>query len=308
MLVYKNGTVIHTETRPPEEDEVVFLRLLSPTKEEIEKIIGEMYHCHPLVVEDCIYINRQRPKVDTYKDHAFILFSGMKANWLLHPFGVIIGKNFVITVITQESSTLEGTREEFIQMPDKMQNPGLILYHVLDRCVDEYLELVDGIEEKLERMENTLYHNPFMKKMAYRIFDMKRKLHKVRRLFVEERNVLGTLMHSQFPYTKDEINVYLMDVFDHLNRVVDSVDSFRESLTSLLELQVSLKGDRMNEIMKTLTIVSTFFLPLTFIVGLYGMNLQVPEFHWKYGYAYVWGLMITVSLAMGAYIKWKRWW
>ncbi|WCK54140.1 magnesium/cobalt transporter CorA [Aneurinibacillus sp. Ricciae_BoGa-3] len=306
MLVYKDGAVASVDTRKPDEGEVGFLQLLNPTDEEIQRVVGEMYGCHPLVVEDCVYVNRQRPKLDMYNDHALVVFFSMKENWAARPFAMVIGKNFVITICKKEISTLDRVRKEFVETPEKMRQPGLIVYHLLDRCVDEYMTVVDGVEERLEQMENKLFANPF-EKVGQRIFNMKRTLHKLRRLFVEERDVIGMLMHSQFPYIKDETNVYLIDVADHLNRVVDSIDTFRESLSGLIELQVSLKGDRMNEIMKTLTVVSTFFLPLTFIVGLYGMNLKVPEFQWKYGYAYVWGLMITVVLGMAIYFKRKKW-
>lgn len=99
-----------------------------------------------------------------------------------------------------------------------------------------------------------------------------------------------------------------MDIFDHISRVIDSIDMFRDSLTGLLDMQISMKGDRMNEIMKTLTIWSTLFLPLSFVVGLYGMNLKgIPEYNWNFGYAYVWGIMIVLIILMVVYFKKKKW-
>lgn len=307
MLIYKNGTVSVEDTRTPNEDEIAFLRLLKPDKSEIEKIVGELYQCHPLVVEDCVKLG-QRSKIDIYKDHALLTFYSIKEDWEVVELAIVIGKNFVITIYQEEIPFITELRQELLRIPDKMRNPGMIIYHLLDHCVDQYLDLADWVEEKVTDMENEVYENPFAK-LAHEIFQMKRKLHSLRKLFSEERNVLGTLMHSEFPYTKEEINVYLMDVFDHLSRAIDSIDTFRESMTGLLELQMSLKGDRMNEIMKTLTIVSTFFLPLSFIVGLYGMNVKgVPEYEWSFGYAYVWGLMIVVIIAMFVFFKRKKWW
>lgn len=306
MLIYKNGTVSTTETRMPFEGEIAFLRLLKPSHLEIHQVIGELYHCHPLVTEDCVKLG-QRPKVDIYRDHAFLIFYGLAEEWKIVEIAIIIGRNFVITICQEELPFLAELRQEFLQMPDKMRNPGTIIYHLLDNCVDQYLDLADSVEEKVTDIENEIYENPFAK-LAHNIFQMKRKLHMLRRHFAEERNVLGTLMHSDFPYTKEEIHVYLMDVHDHLSRVVDSIDTFRDSMTGLLELQTSLKADRMNAIMKTLTIVSTFFLPLTFIVGLYGMNVKIPEYAWRFGYAYVWGLLIAVTLAMYVFFKRKNWW
>lgn len=307
MLIYKNGAVRVVETRTPEADEIAFLRLLKPDEAEIKSVIGEQYQCHPLIVEESIKLGH-RSKIDIYKDHALLTFYTIKENWHVVELSIIIGKNFVIVIYQEELSFITKLREEFLRDPDKMKNSGSIVYHLLDECVARYLDLVDSVEEIVTDMENEIYENPFAK-LAHRIFEMKRKLHSLRRLFSEERNVMGTLMHSDFPYTKEETNFYLMDVFDQLSRVVDSIDTFRESLTGLLELQTSLKGDRMNAIMKTLTIVSTFFLPLTFIVGLYGMNVKgVPEFEWDFGYAYVWGVLILVSIGMYLLIKKKKWW
>jgi magnesium transporter len=125
---------------------------------------------------------------------------------------------------------------------------------------------------------------------------------------VDERTVLGSISHQHFPYTTPEADVYFVDVLDHISRVVDSIDMFRDSLTSLLDMQISMKSDRMNEIMKILTIWSTIFLPLSFVVGLYGMNLKgIPEYSWNFGYAYVWGVMIILILIMVVYFKKKKW-
>jgi magnesium transporter len=306
MLVYKDGQCTIEETRAPQDGEVIWLRLLRPSADEIEYVLGELYHCHPLVIEDCIKL-RQRPKVDVYPEHAMITFFSVDPSFGQRELALVMGKQFVISIYQEEIPFIEALREDMLKYPARMENPGRILYHILDRCVDEYLEAVDKIETTIEELEQVLYQNP-RDNLAPRIFQMKRELHTLRRTFVEERVVLGNIMHVDFQYTRPEINVYFMDVYDHLNRVIDAVDSFRESLTGLLELQMSLKSDRMNEIMKVLTLVSTFFLPLTFIVGLYGMNFQIPELSWKYGYLYVWTLMITVSVLMGWYFKKKNWW
>jgi magnesium transporter len=307
VLIYKNGTVTVSETRKPAEDEFAFLRLLKPNHAEIHHILSDMYQCHPLVIEDCVKLG-QRPKVDIYHEHALLIFYGLVEDWEVVEIAIVIGKNFVITICQEELPFLAELRQEFLRIPDKMHNPGSIIYHLLDNCVDQYLDLADAVEDKVTDIENEVFEDPFAQ-LAHNVFRMKRKLHSLRRHIAEERNVLGTLMHSDFPYTKEEINVYLMDIYDHLSRVVDSIDTFRESMTGILELQMSLKGDRMNAIMKTLTIVSTFFLPLSFIVGLYGMNVKgVPEYSWRFGYAFVWGLLILVSATMYLVFKRKKWW
>jgi magnesium transporter len=307
MLVYKDGTCTKEETRAPREGEVVWLRLYKPDAEELQHILGNLYHCHALVIEDCIKL-KQRPKLDEYPEHAMITFYSVDTNLNHREIALVIGKQFVISIYHEEIPFLESLREEMMKFPAKMENSGRILYHILDSCVDQYLEVVDKIETRIEGLEQTLYHNP-QTNLGQRIFRLKRKLHSLRRTFVEERSVLGSIMHADFSYTREEANVYFMDIYDHLSRVVDSVDSYRESLTGLLELQMSLKSDRMNEIIKVLTLVSTFFMPLSFIVGLYGMNFKyIPELNWRYGYAYCWALMIFVTAFMWWYFKKKKWW
>lgn len=308
MLIYKDGEVHHEQhIRLPKDDEVGFIRFFRPDTEEIKHFLGEVFACHPLVVEDCVFLERQRPKVDTYKNHALVMFSSLQEDLSFCKMGIIIGKNYIIVMHHEVIPALDELKEQFMKVPERMEHPGLVLYHVLDRCVDQYMAVMDTLEDKVESLETSLFQNP-MGKLSQEIFHLKRRIHGIRRIFVEEQDVLGTLMHTQFPYTREETNLYLKDVYDHINRVVDSVDSFREALTSILELQVSLKGDRMNEIMKTLTLVSTFFLPLTFIVGLYGTNLRLPEYRWDFGYPYLWLILIGTTLFMYFYFKRKNWW
>lgn len=306
MLLYRDGQVtLEKEIRVPGAGEIAFITLINPSDEQVQQVVGEMFGCHPLVVEDCTHL-RQRPKVDIYPDHAFLPFFVLNEEWELDEIAIVIGKNYVIATKEFACPLLHDLQRDLQRSPRKMENSGHLLYEILDRCVNQYLDLVDVVEEQVTDMEDAIYQNPFVK-LGAKIFNMKRNLHKLRRVFSEERNVIGTLMHSEFPYTREEMNVFLMDVYDHTSRVIDAIDTFRESMTGLLELQMSMKGDRMNEIMKTLTIVSTFFLPLSFIVGLYGMNVKVPEYGWDYGYAWVWGLCIAVVIGMYMWIKRKKW-
>jgi magnesium transporter len=179
-------------------------------------------------------------------------------------------------------------------------------------CVHHYVEFIDSIEEIVDNMESEIYEHKggtvnSPDSVASEIFSLKRRLHRIRRVFGDERNVVEGLMHGGFPYTKTENNPFLMDLYEHINRTVDNIDGFRDALSGLLDLQMSIKGDRMNEIMKTLAIVSTFFMPISFIVGLYGTNVKVPEYGWKFGYLWVWCLILSSSIGLWIYYKKKRW-
>lgn len=308
MLVFNKQTnqVTQEKVRVPGTDEVVWIRLLSPASAEIRHVLEELFHCHPLLVEDCVKMN-QRPKLDRYKENFFISFFAINHQHKLHEMAIIIGQNYVITIFNEEIPFLETLYHEFQQIEGRMEHPGDILYHILDHCVDEYVETVNRLEDQTDRLERMIHRNPHIR-IAHDIYKHKRLMHRLRRIFVEERDVLGSISHQSFPYTRQETDVYFIDIHDHISRVVDSLDIFRESLSGLLELQMNMKSDRMNEIMKTLTIISSFFLPLTFIVGIYGMNFQwMPELDWKYGYITIWVIMSVVTLGLWFYYRKKKW-
>ncbi|WP_223836893.1 magnesium/cobalt transporter CorA [Paenibacillus oceani] len=308
MLVYhkSNQSVLEEPVRLPAPDEVAWIRLRAPEPEQLQHLLQDVFHCHPLLVEDCIKMN-QRPKMDRYKDHIFISFYSLNQNLSSSEIAIVIGTNFIVTVYKQDIPFLDDLYSEFQQVEGKMEYTGRILYHILDRCVDEYMEHVYQLDDRIDRLEQSIYHNPYVR-VAQDIFRMKRTLHMLRRIFVEERTLLGAIGHQNFPYIRQESDVYFVDIYDHLSRVVDSLDIYRESLNGLLELQMNMKSDRMNEIMKTLTIASTFFMPLTFIVGIYGMNFdRMPELDWNYGYLAVWVVMAAVAVGMWIYYKKKKW-
>ncbi|MCZ8512576.1 magnesium/cobalt transporter CorA [Paenibacillus filicis] len=296
-----------TELRAPLPDETVWIHLENSEAGEVEYVLKDLYHCHPLVVEDCIKLN-QRPKLDRYTDHIFLTFFPIIDKKLtVAELGIIIGANHVITVCKKPIPLIGKLKDHFLQIEGSMKNPGAVLHQLLDRCVDDYTEIINQVEDRVDRMERHIYKNPYLN-IAREIFQLKRTFHQLRRIIVEEKTIIGSIRHQTFPYVRKEADVYIIDIYDHISRVVDSLDVFRESLTGLLELQMSMKSDRMNQIMKTLTILSSIFLPLTFIVGLYGMNFkEIPKLSWDFGYGYVWALMIAVIVGMWIIFKWKRW-
>jgi magnesium transporter len=309
MLVYNlsNQTVSVEQDRIPAENEVVWIRLFQPAPEEVKHIVGELFQGHPLLVEDCINLN-QRPKMDRYKNQTHLVFFAIEPKKKLPlEMDIVIGQNYVITIHKDEIPFLEEVYTEFQEIEGRMQNPGEILYHILDRCVDEYVIMVNHVEDQLDWMERGISRNPNMR-IAKDIFSLKRVLHQLRRIMSDEKTIMGAVSHQNMPYTVQEKDVYFIDIYDHISRVIDSIDIFRDSLSGLLELQMAIKSDRMNEIMKTLTIISSIFLPLTFIVGLYGMNFHnMPELNWKYGYLGVIVLMVVIASGLIIYYRRRKW-
>ncbi len=306
LLVFQGEKLFETSVRSPRDGEVAFVWLNRADEKTIQYVLGDLYHCHPLVVEDCLHMG-QRPKLDVYPDHAYIPFFWVTMDWDLDEMAVVFGAQFIVVLTDSDVPYLAGFEEELKRDAQRMQSTEHILYALLDHCTDNYLLVVDTIEDQITDMETKIYDDPFTQ-IGGDVLSLKRKLHNLRRIFTEERNVVGGLMHAQFPFTTEDTVAYFADVFDHLNRVVDTVDAFRDSLTGLLGLQTSLKADRMNKVMKTLTVVATFFLPASFIVGLYGINVKgVPEYTWKYGYEWVWTLLIVSTVALWWFFKKKKW-
>ncbi len=310
MLVYDSRTgktAQEQEIRVPLEHEVVWVRLKQSEPEKVTQVLEGLYGCHPLLVEDAIKLN-QRPKLDRYKQNMFLtLFAVERSTLKLQETGIVVGKNYVVTISQSHIPFLDELETELVQKEGMMDHSSEVLYRIVDRCVDEYSEAVNHYEDQVEQLERQVYRNPFVQ-VTHDIFRHKRRLHQLRKVFVDEKTIIAALTHQELPYISQDRDVYFFDVYDHISRVVDSIDLFRESLSGLLELQMAMKSDRMNEIMKTLTVISCFFLPLTFIVGLYGMNFRlIPELGWSFGYLYVWVLMVAVSVGLYWYFKRRKW-
>lgn len=308
MLIYdKNTKEVHEEPhRKSLPHEVGWIHLLAPEEAELQTVLGDYYQCHPLLIEDCTVMN-QRPKLDRYQNHILITFYSMSKNLKFSEFAIVMGSGFVVTVSREEQPFIKELVEELLQIEGRMQHEGDVLYELLDRCVDGYVDSVNHLEDVLDRLEHNLLRDPNIK-IAQDIYQHKRSIHRVRRVLADENSVLAAISHESFTYTRAETDVYFVDIHDHISRVIDSIDTTRDSLNGLLELQVNLKSDRMNEIMKTLTIISSIFLPLTFLVGVYGMNFQwMPELTWKPAYPIVMVFMLGIAVSLWFYYKRKKW-
>lgn len=312
VLLYREEQVIDVPPRLPAVGEVAWIRLRQPSDDQVQRILGDLFGCHPLVIEDVLHFG-QRPKLDHYahQQHppqVFITFYALADSLEAREFCLVLGQGFLITVDRAPVPELDEVERRVRENPASMASIGRLLHQIFDLCVDHYLSHIDRLEERFDALERHVFDHPDAK-VAGTIFRIKRQLGRVRRIVADGRNVIGACAHEAFPYTDEREAVYFLDVYDHATRAVDTLDAIRDNLSGLLDLQTAQRSNRMNEVMKTLTVFSTLFLPLNFIVGLYGMNFEhMPELHWKYGYLYAWGLMISVGGAMMVYFKRRRWW
>ncbi|GGI95679.1 magnesium transport protein CorA [Alicyclobacillus cellulosilyticus] len=313
MLVRTERAVQEVELRPPQPGEVVWLHLVHPGAEELTHTLSHMFRCHPLAIEDALHFG-QRPKVDHYAatdtnaEHAFISFYALRSGPVSQEFCAFIGDGFIVTVVRDEIPAIAGVYHDARNNPEVMDSPGRVLYHILDACVDQYFAVVEELENVVDNLQMTVIHHPGAQ-VTPDIFRLKRQLQRIRYLVADAIHVIELVSHEAFPYTAPQQVVYFADVRDHALRMVNEFDALRDHLNGLLDLQMAQRTHRMNDVMKTLTVLSTIFLPWNFIVGLYGMNFQnIPELHWRYGYAYVWGLMLATGAAFVYVFKRKGWW
>jgi magnesium transporter len=185
--------------------------------------------------------------------------------------------------------------------------PDYLLYRLLDSVVDDYFAVLEAIGDRFEALEEKVVERPDPK-VLQEIHALKRQMILLRRSVWPLREAIGGLERSESPLVDQSVRVFLRDVYDHTVQVIEIIESFRDTLGGMLDIYLSSVSNRMDEVMKVLTVIATIFIPLTFIVGIYGMNFEhMPELSWRWGYGAIWGVMIATFVGMVAYFRRKRW-
>lgn len=280
--------------------------------------MGEIFKIHPLALEDVVN-TPQRPKTDAYPDQQLVItrmaWIHDKGELVTEQLGILFGQGYVLTV--QEESdrdVLENVREMLRKDRGSMRKLGAdhLAYAIVDAVVDGFYPVLEAFGERLEDLELDAPKAP--RGMSKKIHAVKRELLRVRRAAWPQRDLVNGLLRDGSPHVKPETRVYLRDTYDHIVQVMDMVETFREIASGLMDLYLSGVSSRMNEIMKVLTVISTIFLPMTFIAGVYGMNFDpasspynMPELKWRYGYPFSLGLMLlSVTGLLWFYMR-KGW-
>jgi magnesium transporter len=275
--------------------------------------LGARFDIHPLVLED-IMTTTQRPKVEDLGNAIFVVLrmiecdkdgTGMAADQL----SLILGPNFVISFQETPGDCLGAVRERIRGSKGRIRTlgPDYLAYALIDAVVDNYFFVLEQLGERIDGLEEQLVSEP-RRELLHEIHGLKREMISLRKSVWPLREVVSGLERMETKLIKKTTGVFLRDVYDHAIQVIDTVESFREILTSMLETYLSSVSNRMNEVMKVLTIISTIFIPITFLVGIYGMNFpNMPEMRWPWGYALVWGLIVAIVGAMVGFFRRKRW-
>lgn len=289
----------------------MWIDVFNPDVEEM-KILKEVFNFHDLAVEDCVH-RLQRPKVDNYKDYYFIVLNAFKGRdvkkgFLYSEIYIFIGEGYLVTIHWNELEVIKDASER-VKNGVEVFKRGMdfILYILLDEIVDDYFPITDKIGDRIDNLEEIILRSP-NKQIQGEILILKRNILKLRRVLSPQREVVNILLRHDFGIIAEENKLYYMDVYDHLLRIFDLIDTYQDLLASTLDLYMSQISNRMNEVMKVLTIITTIMMPLTVITGIYGMNFDyMPFLREKAGYYTTLGIMGGIMLVEFIYFKVKKW-
>jgi magnesium transporter len=278
----------------------------------IEKI-GKVFDLHPLILEDITNTN-QRPKLEEYSNCLYVVIQMFSHHEGEEAIGVeqvslVLGPSFVLSFQERKGDVFDAVRDRIRNGKGRVRTMGAdyLLYSLMDAIVDGYFQTCEELGEEVEDLEDELLSSPGPRSAAD-IHQLKREVIFLRKSIWPLREVVSGLMRGESELVRPETIVFLRDVYDHTIQAVDSIESARDIIAGLLDIYLSTISNRMNEVMKVLTVIATIFIPITFIAGVYGMNfVDMPELHWRYGYPAALGVMAAVVVAMLIYFRRRRW-
>ncbi len=280
---------------------------------QIEKI-GKYCGLHPLVIEDIVNTN-QRPKVEEYQHYLFVVIKMLRLdeenNLIVEHVSFIIGEGYVISFQESEGDVFDAIRNRLRANKGILRSmkADYLLYALMDAIVDHYFHLIDEIGNKIEGFENRLFEDEQDDGFILELQALKREILRIRRAVSPLREVLARMQKGEHPAISEKVLIYLGDLKDHILQVSEGIEIYREMTWGLMEMYMTTISNKMNKVMKVLTIIATIFIPLTFLVGIYGMNFEnMPELQYRYGYFFLLGSMFLVFLAFVYYFKRKNWW
>ena len=311
-LTEKNNFA-YFEDKPGQDKTSFWLDITGEDFESELNRAGEILDLHPLTIEDALTAEN-RPIVDTYQNYLFIIARIPPGDWetgeiWTYQLSLIIGPNYFLTLHRRDLSLIEKLKAKMRKDPERYFERGVdfLGYRVLDELVENYFPLLDRLEEEIDRIEDEVLVEPD-EKLLMEISDLRSDLIEIQRMTGPQREMAAKLARAETPLIADNRKIYFRDIQDDLARIYDLLTNYRDLIGGARDIYMTVISNRMNEIMKTLTIVATIFIPLTFIAGIYGMNFEVmPELGWDWGYYGSLGVMGVMALGMVYYFKKKGW-
>lgn len=289
---------------------IVWVDVADPTGQDFQDL-AEEFGFHPLSIEDCRN-EHQRPKVEEYQGYYFIVL--YEAELLLgkhlelRELNIFLGKNYLVTVHSQPLRAIGSAERLWREWTDLAERgTGLLAYLLIDGIVDDYMPLLDTLSDRMDELEDQVFGD-FQPESIEEIFRIKKELLFLRRSVTPLRDVFNTLLRREQPIFSRETHVYFQDVFDHLIRVADTIDTLRDMVGTVMDAYLSISGNRMNIVMKRLTSISTILMSVTLIAGIYGMNFDyMPELKWRFGYTGALTSMVVTAVAIYLYFRKIKW-
>jgi magnesium transporter len=320
IVRYTSDTITETEVASPDECKpssveggVTWVTVTGLADVGAIERIGTAFQLHPLIVEDMVN-TAQRPKIEEYGDYLYVVlkvFSGGNGKTLqTDQVSLVIGKNYLISVEEHETALFRPLRERIRNGKGRIRSLGkdFLAYSLIDAITDSYFAVIEGVGELIEGVEDRLVVSP-KPDVVQAIHRLRRQVLLCRHVLWPTREVVSTLERSApVGLVADATTTYFRDVYDHLIQLLDTVEIYRDTISGLLDIYLSSMSNRLNQIMKVLTLIATIFMPLTFLAGVYGMNFRyMPELEWRFGYLSVLLFMTAVVIVMLIFFKKRKW-
>ncbi len=285
--------------------------LSAPTPEEM-RLLSDVFRFHPLSIEDA-QSALQYPKLETYQSYVYLVLHGIRLkpdqhHFATHDVDFFIGRNFLVTIHDGSSRSIAEMRSICDRNTRVLgEGPIGLLHRIVDSMVDNYRPIVEELEDRIERLEEQAFTG--QERLVRQIIKVKRELATMRRVIVPQRDAIGRLARRELPIVSDELAYRFRDVYDHLVRFTEESLLFQDRVTGILEVNLTTVSNRLNQVMKVLTVMSTIFLPLTVLTGMWGMNIDLPRFPGGEPAQFWWilGIMAAVSVTMLALFRRLRW-
>ena len=316
VFVHQNGKTqfvdrVEPEWLDPASGAMLWVDLMAPGDAE-RRLLSDVFGFHPLSVEDAVSA-LQFPKIETYPGYLYVVLHGIDAKpqdtqFATRDVDFFLGRNYLVTVHDGDSRSIDAIREMCNHHEHILkEGPVALMHRIVDRMIDNYRPVFEEIEARIGRLEEQAFAGP--ERLSGRVMKLKRDVSAMRRVLVPQRDAIGRLARREFPVISDEMTYRFRDVYDHVVRLTEEAILFQDRVTGIFEVNLSTVSFRLNQVMKVLTVMSTIFLPLTVLTGMWGMNIPLPHLPGGEGVQFWWvvGIMVALIAAMLVFFRRNKW-
>jgi magnesium transporter len=313
VFVQRDGVTEHTDRIDPQwidpaSGVTLWVDIVKITEDE-GKLLQDVFHIHPLAVEDALSVT-QFPKIEPYQGYLYAVLHGIDFTAAKHQFATrdvdfFLGSNYLVTVHDGESRSIARLRDVCERNANVLrEGPIGLMHRIIDQMVDHYRPVMEELEDEIDRLEEEAFFG--RENLVRQVLRLKRDLAQMRRILIPQRDAVGRLARREFPAISDEMSYRFRDVYDHVVRLTEEAMLFQDRVTGILEVNLSTVSNRLNKVMKVLTVMSTIFLPLTVLTGMWGMNVPLPHLPGGEHAQFWWVLAIMVGLIAGMLAVFRR--